>query len=140
MAEEKVTEPKKAEAKPEPAPKPAAKAGDDNIIAAACYIIGILVPLFVLFTEKKENKFLAYHAWQSLMLSAILIVVWVGLGIFIGVVAVATAGFGGVLTCLYLPLFLVTAAAMLIPAYKGYLGEKYKLPVIGELAEKESMK
>jgi len=138
MAEEKATEPKKAEAKA--APKPAAKAGDDNIIAAACYIIGILVPLFVLFTEKKENKFLAYHAWQSLMLSAVLIVVWVGLGILVGVLAFATAGFGGILGCLYLPLLLVTAAVVLMPAYKGYLGEMYKLPVIGDLAEKESMK
>lgn len=133
MAEEKV-EPKKAEA------KPAGKAGDDSIIAAACYIIGILVPLFVLFTEKKENKFLAYHAWQSLILSAAIIVIWVGLGMIITVITVATAGFGGILGCLYLPLLLVTAAAVLVPAYKGYLGEKYKLPMIGDLAEKESMK
>ncbi len=120
--------------------KAAPKSGgsnEDGIIAALCYIISVLVPLFVLFTEKKSNKFLAFHAWQSLLLSVVFIVIWVGLGIVTLIASVVTMGVGGVLGCLYIPLAIIFLVAILLPAYKGYLGEKYKLPLIGDFAEKQ---
>jgi uncharacterized membrane protein len=114
--------------------------GDDNLFGALCYIIGVLVPLFVLFTDKKSNKFLAFHAWQSLILSVVVFVVFFGVGIVVGVLSVISGGLGLVLSCVYPIMWLAVLCAMLFSAYKAYLGEKYKLPILGDFAEKQASK
>jgi len=116
---------------------PAAASSDDNLFGALCYIIGIIVPLFVLFTEKKSNKFLAFHAWQSLIFTVVWIVIWVGLTFLTMVASFATGGIGGFLGCLFMPLGLVVLIGVLFVAYKAYQGEKYKMPIIGDFAEKQ---
>jgi uncharacterized membrane protein len=126
-------------AEEKPAPK-SASGGDDNIFGALCYIIAILVPLFVLFTDKKSNKLLAFHAWQSLLLTVVWIVLWFGLTAVTLVASVVTMGVGGLLGCLFIPLMLVMVIIVLLLAYKAYLGEKYKLPIIGNFAEKQAGK
>lgn len=130
MPEEKTTGAK-------PAAAPASSSSDDNLIAAVCYIIAILVPLFVLFTEKKNNKFLAFHAWQSMIFAVLWIIVWGCLTVVTMVASVATGGIGSFLGCLFLPLGLVVLVAALFTAYKAYQGVKYKLPIIGDFAEKQ---
>jgi uncharacterized membrane protein len=111
---------------------------DSKLFGALCYIIGILVPLFVLFTEKKNDKFLAFHAWQSLILTVIMFVLWGGLVAATIVLSVVTMGIGGLVGCLFVPLALVFLVAVLLVAYKAYLGEMYKLPLIGDFAMKRA--
>ena len=126
MAEEK--EPKTA--------KPA-NGSDNKLLAALGYIITVLIPLFVIFTEKKNDKFLAFHAWQSLILSIAWTVIFVG---FMGITFVAgavTGGLGSLLGCLGFPLGLVALISFVLPAWKAYNGEKYMLPVVGEFAAKQ---
>lgn len=121
---------------PEEMPK-AAGTSENKLLAALCYIIAVLVPLFVIFTEKKNDKFLAFHAWQSLLYSIAWIVVFFLLSILIGVVSVATAGIGTLLGCLYIPVSAVAFLYGLFLAYKAYQGEKIMAPVIGEYAQKQ---
>jgi len=128
----------------------AATGGDDNkLIGALCYIpilfIGILAALYILLTEKKKDKFLAFHAWQSLLLTVVIIVVFPVLAIVIGIVsmvlATVTGGLGGlIMPCVFLPLTLAMLIAFCYLAYKAYKGEMYKLPVIGPFAEKQANK
>ncbi len=113
-----------------------AGSSDDNLIAALCYIIG-LVSLFVLFTEKKSNKMLAFHAWQSLILMVIVLVVWVVLGMGTVFISVITSGLGSLLGCLFIPLGLAVFIGFLFLAYKAYQGEKVLVPIIGEFAQKQ---
>ena len=113
-----------------------AGSSDDNLIAALCYIIA-LVSLFVLFTEKKSNKTLAFHAWQSLILTVIVIVVWMVLGMGTLFISVVTSGIGSLLGCLFIPLGLVAFLGFLFLAFKAYNGEKVLVPVIGAFAEKQ---
>jgi uncharacterized membrane protein len=131
MPEEKTSGAKAAAA-------PAQSSSDDNLFGALCYIIGILVPLFVLFTDKKSNKFLAFHAWQSLIFTAVWIVIWIGLTFLTVVLSFQTSGLGGFLGCLFLPLGLVVLVGVLFVAYKAYQGEKFKMPIIGDFAEKQA--
>ena len=128
------------------APKAAAASGSDDtkLFGALCYIIGLIVPLFVLFTEKKENKFLAFHAWQSLIFSLIaMAVIFVIGGILMVVSFVAAAvtamigGIGGAIYCLIFPIVGVVIVYDFFVAYKAYQGEKYMIPVIGEFALKQ---
>jgi len=125
---------------PEEKSATAGGSSDRNLFGALCYIIGILVPLFILFTEKKKDRFLAFHAWQSLLITVIAMIVWFGLGAVTLVLSVVTMGFGGIVACLFLPLALVLLVVVLLLAYKAYQGQTYKLPVIGDFAEKQAGK
>ncbi|MDD5340765.1 MAG: DUF4870 domain-containing protein [Candidatus ainarchaeum sp.] len=113
---------------------------DSKLFAALGYIITVLVPLFVLFTEKKNDKLMAFHAWQSLILSVVCFVVFMAATVVILVLTIVSGGLAGILNCLLLPLMLVFLAADLYAAYKAYQGEMYKLPVIGDFSMKQAMK
>jgi len=136
MADEKTTAGKETPA----APAAGSGTDDSKLFGALCYIIGVLVPLFVLFTEKKNDKFLVFHAWQSLLLTVVWVVAWIVLAGISFAAAILTSfigGVGGVVSCLFFPLFLVGVCAILFAAYKAYLGERYKLPLLGDFAEKQ---
>jgi len=134
MADEKTAQKKEA------ASAQSGMSEDSKLFGALCYIIGILVPLFILFTEKKNDKFLVFHAWQSLILTVVYMVVWFGLAAVTIVASFVTMGFGGLLGCLFLPVALVAIVIALYAAYQAYLGLKFKIPVIGDLAEKQANK
>lgn len=126
--------------KPVEAPKPSSSSSDDNIFGALCYIITVLVPLFILFTEKKSNKFLAFHAYQGLFLAVIWVVVFGGFSVVTTLLSFVTYGLGGLLGCFMLPLGGVVFLAHLFLAYKAYQGESLKVPVLGDFAEKQANK
>lgn len=115
---------------------------DGNITALIGYLIGI-VALVLIFIEK-ENKFVRFHAIQS--------VLWV-LGVVIGAVVVLFVGMilgwvagqaigmlgvvvWGITMLLYLGLFLVMFGGLIYGAIKSYGGEMTKLPFVGNMAEK----
>lgn len=128
-----------------PEAKPAAGGSDDNkLIGALCYVpvflISILVPLYILLTDKKQDKTLAFHAWQSLLLTVVLMVVFFGLAIVQIGLTIVSGGLGAILSCLYLPFGLVVLLGMLFVAYKTYQGEKMVLPIVGGFAEKQAGK
>lgn len=124
MAGEKMTE-----------PAPAA-GSDSNLFGALCYIIGVLVPLFVLFTEKKNDKTLVFHAWNSLFFTVAIIIYLIGLSIVGAVLGFVFPP----LACIVIPLWFLPFLVLLFLAWKAYQGEKYMLPVIGEMANKQAMK
>jgi len=133
--------------KPEPAAAaPAKSSGDDQkLIAALCYIpimaIGFIVSLFVLLTEKKENKFLKFHAIQALFLmivgGIVFFCLWIALVIITMLIAAFTYGIGGI--CMMVVMLLVLLGYVVLfffCAWKAYQGEEYELPVLGKFARK----
>ncbi|MEM4272424.1 MAG: DUF4870 domain-containing protein [Candidatus Bilamarchaeaceae archaeon] len=123
--------------KPEAASAPA-KSSDDNLIAALCYIIG-LVALFVLLTDKKENKFLKFHALQTIFLWVGWFVFFICWGILSFVLAILTAPLGGIggLAWFCIPFIgLAVLLVVLLAAWKAFQGEEYEIPVLGKFARK----
>ena len=103
---------------------------DANLAAALCYIPIVAIIFLVI---EKTSTFVKFHALQSLGLLLASIVLSIGLSI-IGAIPVI-----GWLTLLlwplvYLGLFLVWLLALV----KAYQGQRWKLPVIGDIAEKNS--
>jgi uncharacterized membrane protein len=96
----------------------------ENIKGALCYFLGFISGAFFLFTEK-ENKFVRFHAMQSIIVFGILFLVS-----FVPVL-------GWILSVFLVPLALLL---WLFLMYKAYQGEKFKLPVIGDLAEQQAEK
>jgi uncharacterized membrane protein len=96
-----------------------------NLEAVLCYVFGWITGIIFLLLEK-ENKFVRFHAMQSIVtfLAVLVISMVVGLIPVIGFLATVLIGPLSIILWLYL-------------MYKAYLGEKYKLPWVGDWAEKQ---
>jgi uncharacterized membrane protein len=96
-----------------------------NVEALLAYALWF-VSGFVLLIIEKENKFVRFHAMQSFVTFLLLAVVgWVaGLVPFLGGIINYVLGF-------------VQLALWILLMYKAYKGETYKLPVIGEIVDKQ---
>lgn len=115
---------------------------DANLAAALGYIIGILG--LINFLLDKENKFVRFHGIQSVLYSvgvgAVFTVVWIVLIVF-GVVLSAISDILGMLmwiinSVLFLAFFLAMFGGLIYAAYKAYQGQMFKLPIVGNFAEK----
>lgn len=109
---------------------------DGNITALIGYPIGI-VALILVFIEK-DNKFVRFHAFQSLLFWAAVFVIYIVLGIFTGILFAVSTTMGGLFTMVFGLIALVVFVAMIFLALKAYQGQMFKLPVIGDMAEKYS--
>lgn len=117
---------------------------DGNITVLIGYLIPV-VALILIFIEK-DNKFVRFHSFQSVIwvvgmvvLLVVLAIVSVIVGIVVGMVSSTLGTLVGLLFSLvYLGLFLVYIGGLIYGAVKGYGGAMFKFPVVGNLAEKWS--
>lgn len=91
-----------------------------NVAGLLCYLVGFITGIIFLLIET-ENKFVRFHAMQSIVTFGALFVV----GILCGFVFPPLA-------TLVLVAELILWIVMMIKAYQG---EKFKLPVAGDIAE-----
>lgn len=92
-----------------------------NMMGAAAYLLGFVTGVVLLLVEK-EDKFVRFHAMQSTVVF--------GLIFLAGMVPVVGWLAGVVLAPLSLILWLVLM-------WKAYQGELFKLPMVGDFAEKQ---
>jgi uncharacterized membrane protein len=97
---------------------------DENVAGLLCYVLGWVSGL-VFFLLETENKFVRFHAIQSILVFGVLNIALIVLGWipFIGMV------FGWLIGVLGFVLWVI----LMIRAYQGV---KFKLPWSGDLAEK----
>lgn len=124
---------------------------DGNVAAALGYPIGIFAIIALIID--KENRFVKFHALQSLMLhvafAAVGVVFVVVFAIVVIVIAGAAASAGGgtaagtfsgifimIPFLIGMAVMLAYVIALIISAVKAYSGQKFMLPVIGGLADK----
>jgi len=115
---------------------------DANVAALLAYIpiclVGLVISIIIIATDK-TNKLARFHAFQSLCLMAIAIVIYFILGVIIGAAAVSNSGgMASIAWLLYMVVFLGILGAVILCMVKAYQGEIFKLPVIGDLADKWS--
>jgi uncharacterized membrane protein len=99
---------------------------DSRRILPDYYVLGWISGL-VFFLIEKENKFVRFHALQSIIVFGVLSLA----GLILGWIPII----GGVISWLIGVLALVLWIVLMIKAYQG---EKYKLPWAGDLAEKNA--
>ena len=122
---------------------------EGNVAALLGYIIWIIALISVII--EKENRFVRFHAIQSLLMHAsfavifiVLAILQVCLTIIFGVAASAAGSAGGAMGSIFallsglvwmvVPLLLLVG--IIFAAYKAYQGEMFKLPIIGNMAQK----
>ena len=109
---------------------------DANVAAGLSYIVGWITGLIFFFTEK-QNRFVRFHAMQSILFSVALTVFYIVLNIVNITLAFTNVPFIGLLFTLVG--FLVSLGAfvawifLLINAFQG---KYFKLPIIGNYAER----
>ncbi len=110
-----------------------------NIASMLCYVCSFITGIVFLVIEK-ENKEVRFHAWQAIFFGVAAFVVQVALSI-LGAILAAIAGFFGTIMALISPIIgLIFFVFWIICLIKAYQGEHYKLPVIGDLAEKQNLR
>ena len=98
---------------------------DENIAGLLCYVLGWITGIVFLVLEK-ENKFVRFHAMQSLATFLPLFII----SMVIGIIPIIGPIISTLITLLGLILWILLM-------YKAFKGERFKLPVVGDFAEKQ---
>lgn len=120
---------------------------DENIAALLSYVVGWISGL-VFFLIEKDSRLVRFHAMQSILLSVVAAVLGIGiwiLAVFTGFFVSYISGILSFLLSIILGLVgFVVGIGILVGAIlcliKAYQGQYFKLPVIGNMAEKFSAK
>jgi uncharacterized membrane protein len=115
---------------------------DGNLTALLGYIIGIIA-LILIFIEK-DNRFVRFHAIQSVLWAVVFVVgvfavviIGVILGVILGSVNETLGGLVfGLTGLLYFLCFIGFFGGLIYAAIKAYGGNMVKLPIAGGFAEK----
>lgn len=99
---------------------------DENVAAALCYSLGWVTGL-VFFATEPRNAFVRFHAVQSIVVFG---------AACLALIVCLTIDFLGWI----LSIFVVygSAALWLVLMFKAYQGERFKLPVAGDIADERS--
>lgn len=105
----------------------------DNVAGMLAYVTIIPAIIFLVVAPYNRNRFIRYHAFHSIFFAIAWTVFWIALGI-IGQIPVF-----GWATLLIWPLIgLGGLIIWVILLLKAYQGQMFKLPIIGDMAEKQA--
>lgn len=95
-----------------------------NVAALLSYLLGVITGV-IFYLIEKENKFVRYHAVQSTITFGALLVLGIVLNFvpIVGVMLMPILGIAEIILWIFLMI-------------KAYQGEKFKLPIVGDMAEK----
>jgi uncharacterized membrane protein len=111
----------------------------DNMAAALCYLLGVLTGiLFLVLEPYNRNRMIRFHAFQSIFLWIAAVALFIALSI-LGFVLLAIPFIGALISLLlHLGLGLGLFIVWIMLMYKAYNNERWVLPIIGPLAEKQA--
>ena len=105
----------------------------DNVAGMLAYVTIIPAIVFLVLEPYNKRRFIRFHSFQCIFFAIAWTVLWIGLG-FIGHIPIL-----GWATILLWPLIgLGGLVIWVILVLKAYQGQMFKLPVIGDMAEKQA--
>ncbi len=120
-----------------------------NLAGLLCYVLGWITGLVFLILEK-ENKFVKFHAMQSTVVFGGITVLYIVLSIIQGILFAIFGGLAGgavgggialVISSIFGIIMLLIGLGSLVLwillMLKAYQGETFKLPIAGNIAEKQ---
>ena len=111
----------------------------DNIAAAMAYVTFIPAIVFLVATPFKKNRFIRFHAFQSLLLT--LAAVLAGLVLKLIFLVLSLIPLGHLLLLLISAIVLLGCVILwLVLMVKALQGDLFRLPLIGGLAERQAGK
>jgi uncharacterized membrane protein len=118
---------------------------DENIAALLSYIFGWVSGL-IFFLIEKDSRLVRFHAMQSILLNVsfgvLAIVLWIVLFVLVMIFAFISDALVTLVSILSILIWLVFIVGILIAVIlclvKAFQGQYFKLPIIGNFAEKFS--
>jgi uncharacterized membrane protein len=101
---------------------------DPNVAGLLCYSLAFVTGIVFLIVEK-ENRFVRFHAYQSLAVFGVLTL----LSLVAGFIPVIGTPIGFLIG----PVWLILWVLLMVKAYQG---DRFKIPVAGDWAEEQSGK
>jgi uncharacterized membrane protein len=115
------------------APAAAASGMADNVAGMLAYVTFIPAIIFLVTPPYNQSRFIRFHSFQSIFLFVAVVAIQIGLSVLTIV---------PFLIFITAPLHLLVALAALVVwiilLLKANQGQMYKLPVIGDLAQKQA--
>ena len=116
---------------------------DENVAALLSYIFGWVSGLVFLLIEK-DSKLVRFHAMQSILFNVLFAIVGFVLWIVVFILVIVASQLSDILgtligliaTLLYIAFFVCILIAWVMCLIRAYQGKYFKLPVIGNFAEK----
>jgi len=119
---------------------PASAGMTNNVAGMLCYILGIITGVIFLVIEPyKNNRFVRFHAFQSIFFSVVCIafsMIWSFF--FLTVLFTPGLGLWGLFSLFGLLIRLAMFVGWIFLMIKAYNNEEFKLPIIGDLAAKQA--
>jgi uncharacterized membrane protein len=103
-----------------------------NVAGLLCYLLWWVTGLIFLILEK-EDKSVRFHAMQSIVVFGVITVILI---ILITLSSIPVIGL--ILAILSWIVWLLSVVLWIVLMVKAYQGQMYKLPVAGDIAEKQA--
>ena len=125
---------------PPPAAPVAQSAGmEENMASALCYFAGWLTGVIFLVLEPyNKNRTIRFHAFQSIFFNVAAFAIWIVVFILTSILHFIPVLGTIIALLLYLAMGVGFFGLWLFLMYKAYNKEKFMLPVIGAMAEKQA--
>ena len=108
-------------------PEETAQSGlSENAAGALAYVTIIPAIIFLIVEPYNKNSYIRFHSWQSIFLNIVAIVIG-----FINIIPILGQ-------LIFLVGMLILFVAWIIVLLKALKGERFKLPLIGDLAERQA--
>jgi uncharacterized membrane protein len=118
------------------APGPTKLGVAPNVGGLLCYApccIGLIFSVVAVIMEK-ENRFLRFHAFQSLLVHGVIFVLSIAVQIVIWVLMAVSNTLAALASILWLLVGVAILGLVVFLMIKAYNGEEYSLPTIGDMA------
>lgn len=112
----------------------------NNVAGCLCYLVGWITGLiFLLIDPYKNDKFVRFHAFQSILLNVAAIAVWIAMFFVSMILGFITRGLsiflmGPLMMIIWLGFLVLVIVTMI----KAYGNQVFKLPIIGQIAAKQA--
>jgi uncharacterized membrane protein len=106
-----------------------------NVAGALAYVLGIITGVIFLVVEK-ENRFVRFHAAQSIAITLVLTVVSIGLSILSSVLVFVPILGLIVAALLSIGLAFATFVLWVLLMWRAYQGREWEVPFAGGIARK----
>jgi uncharacterized membrane protein len=108
---------------------------EPTVAAALSYILGLITGIVFLVLEK-DNRYVRFHAAQSIVVSLFVIITSIGVSMVSRGIAYIPAIGWAVVLLLNLGLAVGTFVLWLLLMWQAYQGEEWELPLAGGVARK----
>jgi uncharacterized membrane protein len=111
------------------------------VASAACYLLTWVTGI-IFFLMEKDNKTVRFHAMQSILtFLPLMILIWI-IGAILTMMVFGAGMYGavglwGIVSLIIMLIWIIMFLLWLFLMFKAYQGEKFKVPIVGDIAEKQ---